>query len=80
MDYQKLVDNDNTWILVYKRYLDQYTQQQGQQKPFANGLINPGSPVDSKRFIKESHQVLFNNAFNAMEAKRPVQNIYKRPI
>lgn len=80
MDSQKFVDNDNSWILVYRKYLDQYNQQQDQQKSFANGLSNRSSPVGSQRFIKESHQVLFNNAFNVMEAKRPVQNIYKRPI
>ena len=34
----------------------------------------------TRRLIEQSHNLFFYNAFNTVEAKRPVQNIYKRPI
>ena len=62
---------------VYQKYLDGYHQVSGDKH--SENRNQPGNH-GTRRFIEESHNLFFYNAFNTIEAKRPVQNIYKRPI
>ncbi len=62
---------------VYQKYLDRYHQVSGDKH--SENRNQPDNNV-TRRFIEESHNLSFYNAFITIEAKRPVQNIYKRPI
>ena len=73
---------ENTFIndggqRVYQKYLDRYHHVSGDKH--SENRNQPDNYV-TRRFIEESHNLFFYNAFNTIEAKRPVQNIYKRPI
>jgi hypothetical protein len=76
MNIQNSLVNDG-WTNAYQKYLEQYHQNNGERHP--ENRMQPEGLVN-KKFIEESHNLFFFNAFNTIEAKRPVQNIYKRPI
>lgn len=69
--------NDD-WINVYQKYLERYSHTETEKR--SENRIQLENNNLSKKFITESHNLFFYNALNTLEAKRPVQNIYKRPI
>jgi hypothetical protein len=76
MNIQNPLLNDD-WTNAYQKYLKQYHQHNGEKH--SENRMQPSSLMN-KKFIEESHNLFFFNAFNTVESKRPVQNIYKRPI
>ena len=69
---------DNSWTEAFKKYLHNHHQFQD-QADFVGTLKNI-EEIPIARDIIKSHNHFFNNIFHSLESKRPVQNIYKRPI
>jgi hypothetical protein len=65
------------WVNVYQKYLERYNHSNGEKH--SENRIQQENHV-TRKFIEESHNLFFYNAFNTIEAKRPVHSIYKRPI
>lgn len=78
MDHQKFLLSGNSWIQEYEKYLKKFNHKVTSLRSDDEEIHKdfPGN----QRFVKESHTLFFNNTLNAVESKRPVQNIYKRPI
>ena len=65
---------DQPWTNEYDKYLKRFDQQYSDAK---DSLVSK-KPVQSDNEI--SHNVMFNTIFQTARLKRPVINIYKRPI
>lgn len=64
---------DNSWRVEYDRYLEHCSRK---CRPYETSDISP----DIKSQISYLHTSAFSILFNVAQAKKPVQNIYKRPI
>jgi hypothetical protein len=71
------IPTDNSWTEAFKKYLNDHHSFHDQPNLFER-LKNFGE-IPPQDIIK-SHNHFFNNIFHSLESKRPVQNIYKRPI
>ena len=65
---------DRSWIIKYDHYLQRCSQENRKVEQRVNVELK------SQTNVAESHTTLLANMFNMIKAKRPIQNIYKRPI
>lgn len=64
---------DKSWLPVYDQYLQGFRTER---------LVDTDPKYDSllKNNLMSTYEVMVNTNFHVARMKRPVQNIYKRPI
>jgi len=73
MEHLTSMQVDKSWLKEYDYYLQHFPQEHRTKETSDIGLARPGQ-------ISDSHTSALTNLFNVVKAKRPIQNIYKRPI
>ena len=74
MKHLELIQIDQSWRLEYDHYLKQSSHRQVTHEQSDNFFLN------SQTQMSLSHTMVLSNMFNVAKAKKPIQNIYKRPI
>ena len=69
----KSIQIDMSWKVQYDSYLQRFCRGNRGGQP-----LDLCATPDTQ--ISLLHTTEFNNLFNVAKAKRPIQNIYKRPI
>ena len=64
---------DKSWVKEYDYYLQHFSHGNRTKGTSDFGLTIPIQ-------ISDSHTLTLANLFNVLKAKKPIQNIYKRPI
>jgi len=72
------IPTNNSWTEVFQKYLNNH--HQFQDHPDFFGRLKNTEEIPLAQDIIKSHNHFFNNVFHSLESKRPVHNIYKRPI
>jgi len=72
------IATDSSWTEVFKKYISDHPQFRDPPGFFERS--NNIEEIPIARDIVKSHNHFFNNIIHSLESKRPVQNIYKRPI
>lgn len=65
---------DRSWIIEYDNYLRHFSLAHKTFKEKLDLAWNKQMP------ISDTHTVILTNVYHVINSKRPVQNIYKRPI
>jgi hypothetical protein len=73
MKHLKPIQVDKSWVKEYDDYLQHISQGNGTKGTSEFGLTIPTQ-------ISDSHTLTLTNLFKVVKAKKPIQNIYKRPI
>lgn len=73
MKHLKPMQVDNSWAKAYDYYLEHFSQWNRTKGTSDFGLTRPTQ-------ISDAHTLTLTNLFNVVKAKKPIQNIYKRPI
>ena len=73
MKYLKETQVDKSWMKEYENYLHRFSD--GHRTKKTSDIV-----VNRSTLIADSHTSTLSNLLNVVTAKKPIQNIYKRPI
>lgn len=74
MDGLKHIEIDTSWVIEYDNYLRHFSLEHKTFKEKLDLASYKQMPVS------DAHTLILTNVYHVIKSKRPVQNIYKRPI